>query len=382
MSVRDYVGGHLTTFLYAMPLLKRTPASVCLSKCLRNPPLWNKFEDYLAHYQLITTDDMLRKLTGVQGPTLCRLPDYTFYSWHGKLLKLPGFDSLLQRNAFKAWFYALFFQVALPFNCDIQDDQLIVYAPLNLTILFPLMEQLRLLGYSSHWMSECLENIIGNKVITTSRPPRVMPTRVKEAEKTYLNKKLTTTPFSAEMATLARIFQPLLPFSVPKNVLSLEPIYGYNFYLQSYVPMAGQINCLVLVLWNDDCLNSVGDELLGGVSSMHRDLWPVMDPSWGDEVDKIFKGSACEKFRETEAVFWSTFKCDLKTKIATAWMPESMVQEAKNKGWACGLWRTDIWRQMFFEPDYVKVAASRGTKWVEDALLEDIIDGIESVSVD
>jgi hypothetical protein len=66
MAIRDYIGGHLSTFLYVVPLLKKQFPSGVMSNCLRNSPLWPNVEAYLAEYQCITDDDMLDKLTSVK----------------------------------------------------------------------------------------------------------------------------------------------------------------------------------------------------------------------------------------------------------------------------------------------------------------------------
>ncbi|KAF7861588.1 uncharacterized protein EAF02_010542 [Botrytis sinoallii] len=61
----DYIGGHLSTFLYVVPLLKIGRSSYLKSNCLRNPGSWDCLEAFLADYQCITDKEMLRELRGV-----------------------------------------------------------------------------------------------------------------------------------------------------------------------------------------------------------------------------------------------------------------------------------------------------------------------------
>ncbi|ESZ96903.1 hypothetical protein SBOR_2697 [Sclerotinia borealis F-4128] len=49
-NVPDYMGGHLSTFFYASPLLKPIPSSSVESNCLRNSGSWNNLESFLAEY--------------------------------------------------------------------------------------------------------------------------------------------------------------------------------------------------------------------------------------------------------------------------------------------------------------------------------------------
>ncbi|KAH6667863.1 hypothetical protein B0J14DRAFT_173642 [Halenospora varia] len=367
-NVPDYIGGHLTTFLHMTPLLKDNLFSICQSNCLRNPPLWKTFEDFTAHYQRITSDEMLFSLTGIrvydkgQGPS--PLVCYSRYT-KGILTPLP-FESLLPREQFKTWFYSLFFQLTLPYNADIQNHSLIVYAPLNLTILFRLITHLRTLNYPSHWLSELLESICQPSITTSARPPRTMPTLKAEAEKKYPPKALSIAPFSQEIVTLTRLFQTLLPFSLSKSlsIPSLDEIHEYAFHLHNYNSMLPQPSCLILAFWDNDYLDAL--EPGGGHFSTFQfrmDIRPVIDPSWGDEVDAETKGKKFREFREKHIVFWSTFDFDVKKQVARAWIPRSLVEEWVKKGWAVGLWRTDVWGAMWGGVDYVKRTTKRGRRW-------------------
>src|SRR6266480_3786652 len=112
--IRDYWGGHLSTFLYATPILKKESYSVALSNCLRNPTLWNTMEDFLAEYQLITDDGMLDKLTNVtildKGIPPMPLADYTAYTCTSNMPQAQidlrrKLRDLLPRPRFNKWFY-------------------------------------------------------------------------------------------------------------------------------------------------------------------------------------------------------------------------------------------------------------------------------------
>ncbi|KAJ8065183.1 hypothetical protein OCU04_005895 [Sclerotinia nivalis] len=157
------------------------------------------------------------------------MADYTRYGISWSLFR--GFRGILLRKRFVKWLYALFFRLAIPFTLNIAAQAKLISSPLTLTIIFRLIAHLRIIGYPSHWMSEALSNILENKVHTTARPPRHSPNPVTEVKREHPRRHLCTSPFVQEMATLARIFETLLPFSLPSLAVipKANNIFNYNF---------------------------------------------------------------------------------------------------------------------------------------------------------
>jgi hypothetical protein len=91
----------------------------------------------------------------------------------------------------------------------------------------------------------------------------------------------------------------------------------------------------------------------------------LFDPSWGDEVDSSFRGPSFDRIREKGLVVWSTFTWDIGSRKASAWMPKTVVDGFCKKGWACGVFRTDIWRALFQMPVSVKDSVTKGERWVD-----------------
>jgi len=147
------VGGHLSTFLYATPLLKHHKTSTLESRCLRNTGLWDRVESFVAGYQCIADQRVLKQLTQTKvvygGEFPWPIGNYTKYQL-ADLIQPQPFSSLLPRQDFNKWFYALFWRLALPFNGKVREIQSIVYSPLNLTIFFRMISHLSSLGYPSH----------------------------------------------------------------------------------------------------------------------------------------------------------------------------------------------------------------------------------------
>jgi hypothetical protein len=318
---------------------------------------------------MITDRKMLKKLTQVEvlydGEPPWPMAYYTKYRLCGASLDQP-FNELLPRPAFNKWFYGLFFRLALPFNLQLQDHRNIITSPLTLTVIFHLIGRLRTLGYPSHWMSENLSLILENKVVSTCRPPRSSPSSITDVERNHPMKQLSTTPFVYEMRTLARIYEPILPFSVASETIpSEDEIYNYTFYLRNHD--IDQFNTatsayLALILWNHHLILDIGD---AAIEHLHHNIRPLLDSSWGDEVDRDFKGPKYDTLRDKGIIVWSTVTWDVKKKEAKAWMPKTFVDMLIRKKFVCELYRTDVWISVGMFPTPVSVAVKRGAKWTE-----------------
>jgi hypothetical protein len=140
-------------------------------------------------------------------------------------------------------------------------------------------------------LSENLSLILENKVVSTCRPPRSSPSSMKDVERNHSMKQLCTTPFVYEMRTLARIYEPILPFSLAsKTIPPKDEIYNYTFYLRNHE--IDEFNraasaYLTLILWDQHLILDIGD---AAVEHLQYDIRPLLDSSWGDEMDQDFYG--------------------------------------------------------------------------------------------
>lgn len=211
----------------------------------------------MADYQCITDRMMLTQLTGVhiipKGSenmsliTPLPLNEYNYYRPSAPVFK-DDWLAMLPRDDFQKWFYALFFRLALPYNVSLDHSAGSIFSPLNLTVLFRLMDQLRSLYYPSHWMSEILMKIVENKVVSSCRPPRTTSTSIAALKAQRETRSMCTIPFSYEMATLTRIFMPLLPF-IPTSatIPAQKDIYRYTFPLPTFKAVWRLPNNLTLI---------------------------------------------------------------------------------------------------------------------------------------
>ncbi|KAA8570727.1 hypothetical protein EYC84_000122 [Monilinia fructicola] len=371
----DNIGGHLSKLLYLTPLLRSGKTSVVKSQFSHNVVSWDSTSAFLADCQCITDKKMLERLTQVEvvsEPGKDESAPWTRYTWYRPIppCSKSHWSNFLPRTEFEKWFCGLFFRLALPYNVDIYPQNTIAFSPVNLTILFHLMNYLCSLQYPHHWMAELLLNIIDNTVISTCRPPRMTPVTVSALKQQHDKRHLCTIPFRHEMATLARIFLPMLPFRLETSSLPAQnDIYRYTFPLTSSTRSPAWPLNLTLVFWCDKYLRELGEV---GRESLMNNLRPLLDPTWGDEMNSQFKGANFDAFRKAGVIVWSTIELDVQTWTARVWMPRSLVVSMIQKGerhagstWRCGLFRTDTWERCWDSPGLVS-DAERGERWEDD----------------
>ncbi|KAF7880947.1 uncharacterized protein EAF02_006838 [Botrytis sinoallii] len=179
---------------------------------------------------------------------------------------LKPFLRLLSRKPFMKWFYTFFFRLAIQYISDLNMSAIIIFSPLTLTIIFRFIAHLRSIGYLSHWMSEALLNILEDKVYTTAHPPRHSPNPVTEVKREHAEKHLCNLLFIQEMGTLARLFEPLLPFSLPSlpGIPKENTIFKYKFHLTNVLlkqTHSMRIFNLALVFYDYDVLKEMWKDL-------------------------------------------------------------------------------------------------------------------------
>jgi hypothetical protein len=204
------------------------------------------------------------------------------------------------------------------------------------------------LGYPSHWLSEAVNNILDDKVVTSARPPWKLPMKVPDVQHDYPEKKLTTAPFRKEFATLAQLFQPLLPFSLASQTIPpLSTIHSCTITFPSYTPYSPQQTCLLLVFYNPVLFPSMSPRPATLTSPYPQlpppSLRPLLDPRPASEIDPSFSGPRYTRFREEGVACWTSFSWDAASRTARAWLPTTFVDALVKEEWCCALWRVDLW---------------------------------------
>lgn len=201
--------------------------------------------------------------------------------------------------------------------------------------------------------------------MTTARPPRCSPSSPSDIKKDHPERKLCTVPFSKEMETLARMFEPLLPFSlISSTVPNRNDIHKYTFQMPKYGSFDGATSAnLTFVMWDNRFISVRGGEPGEiGREDISNNLRDILDAS-SSELDPYLNGTKIDSFREKGVSIWSTFRWDLEKTLVSAWIPRSFVEMASREAWVCNLYRVDGWVDIYTASTPVKSAVKKAESW-------------------
>lgn len=282
-----------------------------------------------------------------------------------------SYGELLPKKELYKWFYALFFRIVLPYTTNRPNYKLMVYNPLNLTVLMHLIAHMGTLGYPSHWLSEVLLAIIEDQVITTARPPRAFPAGPDDVSREYPERKLSTAPFADEMKTLVAMFQQALLFSISPSVIpSVDTIHEYSFSMPSDGDVCSSSSTdILLLVFNKPSSLSPYDAGQGmNLENMMRNLQRpshryILDPSFY-ELNKLLGTEEYVQLREGGMKVWINFKWYIEESKASVEMYGAVVDMMISKNWECTLVTIETWQSSFDDAILVKDVVKKGKCWV------------------
>lgn len=333
----------MSTFLYALPVLKQEPHANVTSTCLVNPPLWDSPEAYIAEYLCLSS---LSKLQSATCMKLCPgqyevlsefMPMCEYISWQHSGAKIPlEYNQLLPRVQFTRWLMQVFFKIAIPPTREVQSIARI-FSPLNLSVFVRLLVRLVEIGYPAHWISSIVEDILYDRVTTTVRPLEEAPARNPTLEKQHPAKHVSTAPFRAEMEVLLCTWMRLLPFGIvsPPHIPRPEKIFEYRFSIASPMVRDEFVSVLALVFYPESLLAKFLATTHSGGGRK-----PSFRSMLAGTGTKTPEG---KRLRE-KVIVVSTFGWDAEDREVTVKMKEGWIEDQRREErWVVGLWRTDEW---------------------------------------
>jgi hypothetical protein len=377
MKLSDYVGCNLFSFLYAVPLLKHHEASFITSTCLRNTPAWKSIDSFNNESIMINDSERLFKLLQVkyagnfEDPLeLCLHPWAlgNYLKWSSPAHGAHSFNMLLPRAAFCNWLYGLFFKLALPairgHNCMAFGASMMVYSPCTLVVFFRLLMHLRSIGYPSHWLSTVLGSILADNVSTSARPPVTCPLDIQEVNCHKPPKRITTSPYVAEMSTLTTLFLRLLPFAV----------YGSEVD----IPSPQSIRECTVQFQKVDVLtdsNRPDFVLVFTKLSLMQDAAPRRKLDKPQYMRDLLQDDRLLDQHKHSIVMMSTWKWDPVVQQAVFWMREDVVNSILDSAgqWICEINRTDNWLSASDNhiPTMDRTTLKLGKRWVDEPAADD-----------
>ncbi|KJX96528.1 putative tetratricopeptide-like protein [Zymoseptoria brevis] len=234
-NVPDYIGGTLTSYLYALPMVYPGPQAYITSTCLRNPPRFPSAEAFDAEYTGLHKPSDMEKIFHValertqdynMDAMMGMMPMCAYLRWHHQGVSTE-YKDLMPRSQLETWIYRPFLKLVLPVAKEDIVSNTLIYCPLNLTVIFRILGHLQEIGYPAHWLSDILSSILSGSITTTARPPRSEPLKPKEIDTIFPTRKQTLAPFMAEFSTLASMWQQY-PFGANTNFVPLDKIKQYT----------------------------------------------------------------------------------------------------------------------------------------------------------
>lgn len=350
-NVPDYIGGTFTSYLYALQMTHRDRTSYITSTCLRNPPRFNTVAEFDAEYVALHTEKDLESLFHVRmKPNYdVFMPMCPYNQWYHRTVSRE-YKDLVPRAKLQTWLYRLFFKTALPAEKRMILDNELIYSPLNLTYFFRLCGHLHSIGYPAHWLSEVISSILSGTVTTTARPPRSEPLRPQEID--AMQKPLTQSvaPFTAELSTLAAMWQPLLPFGMlSRNIAPVETLRKYTI---TFAKVSQEVNAYPLFILNFHKGTTVPSSNINNLRSIL-----LSDELGSNDHDH-------KQFREQRINILSTWTWHQASRTATFWLREDEMQRMKDEGWKVCIFRSDNWKLQSGSRSVDKVE-DLGVRWVD-----------------
>lgn len=352
-NVPDYIGGTLTSHLYALQMTHPDKTSFITSTCLRNPPRFNTVASFDAEYVALYAEKDLEQAFHVrfsreEFPTM-PMPMCAYNRWYHQAVSRE-YKNLMPKAKLQTWLYRLFLKTALPVDKYMITDWELIYSPLNLTYFFRLCAHLHSIGYPAHWLSEVVSNLLSGTITTTARPPRSEPLEPREIDAARKPLAQSVAPFTAELSTLAAMWQLLLPFGMLSR--HIAPVESLRKYTIAFAKVSQEVDAypLFILVFHKGTAIPVSHEL-----NMRGIL--LSDEDGSEEHDH-------REFRERRVNILSTWTWHRDSRTAMFWLREDEMRRMKEEGWQVCIFRSDNWKPQSGSRPVEKVE-DLGVRWVD-----------------
>ncbi|KAI1766876.1 hypothetical protein GGR53DRAFT_528115 [Hypoxylon sp. FL1150] len=375
-NIPDYIGGSLTNFLYATPVLEEGGGTGVTSNVMRNPGKWHNTEHFNAEYLIMHDHAEIHKHFLVKKRMSMFFLDMRDYvRWERCQNGALPLEQLMPQKDLSKWLLAHFLKICLPSDRPADGSYKLVFAPNNMTVFIRLLVQMVEVGYPGHWLLPIISSLAAGSITTTVRAPWAdeldsaadfepttiiarrpeMLDRVTVYEE-YPSRTISVKPWTAEFTTLVTMWRGVLPFTIaaPSGMLpSPGTITEYAVHIPySYHRIWENTKITVphfaLVFWNSAKYDEPPNQL--------RKV--LLDDEKGDTT------TSARKIRSNGIVMLSTYKWVRKTATATFWLRSDVVDNMLKENWKVCFWRIDNWKQLVPEIS-LKDALRRKRTWKE-----------------
>ncbi|KAM3430865.1 hypothetical protein MY4824_007438 [Beauveria thailandica] len=348
-NIPDYIGGHVTTFLVARPLLNENSPSSLRFNNLLNPPEFENHEAFQSEYLLMHDTEQIKKHFGVRrrpGPNIADNPIFksmfagkiSTFAFEGDMTwaRMPmvpmSYQQRLRRAAFEKWIHGHFLKICLPYPRPIFSGSP-VYAPLNLSTVIHLMISMFERGYPAHWLLRVFSQLCSGTITTTARPPTDRVTDAPAADAVHSPKQFSVQPWVSEFTTMLSIWCGLIPFGMDSLGGALVPLTDINKYSIAFPPFAAQHERLphfILLFWNTKIGYTLKPPLF---------IYSILSGDGGC----VDTHASPKDLLDKAVVCVTAFQYMMESRTAVFSMRADKMEEMKAGEWRAFIWRTDVW---------------------------------------
>ncbi|KAG7447536.1 uncharacterized protein BT62DRAFT_1060778 [Guyanagaster necrorhizus] len=307
-NVPDYTHGPMNTATFVMPNLEPEPDASVASNCLLNPSIWKDSGDNLIYnYALLNGNDFARFF----GCHIVASGPWDAIEFSAK--PLPRLlSTLATREELILWLTRVFITTILPPEPPNPRAELLcrVRYPNNLVAFFGLLMRLPTIGYPLHWISEYLNTLLSDNLVTDLVPYRgKFPIPPGEPAQHAPSRRVNLNPWLSELETITALSYEALPFPVSLR-LRRDDINTYEapLSMKDFGPLT-----LMEKFGNYDPVFSLvfykrGTPVAGMIQRMNRDtIINVFEKGHGN--GEVFVLSVLDQFGITkERVRWKMGK--------------------------------------------------------------------------
>ncbi|KAF8249159.1 hypothetical protein K440DRAFT_599286 [Wilcoxina mikolae CBS 423.85] len=351
-NVPDYIGGHLSTVLHAIPLLKAGPqvgvsfvqSNIRVNVMCFTEGLPRTFAEYTCLPSLASAKAMLgldRLTTKAQRDEEAEWENHVPWmslSSANRWVLSHASETLPGKSLFIRWLTQMFFKLAMPVPKDIMNPGSRINQPLTLSTFIRLciflVTDRRI---PAHWVGGIMDSILTGSITTYARPQIKSPLEMKEVSYHLSPSAITKSEsklhhldvFIPELRSLLIRYFPILPFPL---FTPLPPRFELVNYSLNFEIFDGTVGPTVQVL---TLVFASGRNKLNG-------LWKDMSTGWCSEGVYVV-GNIEWKVLEGKGGSHSGAKMK---GMVQSWMEKSTVEAMKQAGWKAWMVRTDKWVPM------------------------------------
>ncbi|KIJ65506.1 hypothetical protein HYDPIDRAFT_130715 [Hydnomerulius pinastri MD-312] len=208
-NVPDYTHGPMNMALYMLPSLQNGEGAATAANSLLNVGLWKNGDEFCHTYTLLTPDDFIR-FFGFK--LVSNDPFQGFIIMSNKKLPRP-LSELASRDELTTWLTRVLLCILVPGTPGVQ--QVRARLPNNLVSFVALLLRLQEIGYPGHWLSEYLQILLSNSLVTKVLPYEgKWPIPMSEITRRGPKHPVFMYPWHAELETILASAYGGIPFGV------------------------------------------------------------------------------------------------------------------------------------------------------------------------